>query len=93
MSILAIFFSFSNVARRQQGLAAASFTLRTSPDVVGALVPAVRAALVNAVFAFGSVEKAALAQKRFTDAIKLYSTVLGLRLAIRTCTKYASLHA
>jgi hypothetical protein len=34
-----------------------------SPNVVGALVPAVRASLENAVFAFGSVKKAASTQK------------------------------
>lgn len=34
-----------------------------SPNVVGALVPAVRAAFINAVFAFDSVKKAASTQK------------------------------
>ena len=67
--------------------------LRVSPNVVGTLVPAVRAALVNAVLAFDSVKKAALTQKRFTVTINEYASVLSLRLTIRTCTQYAILHA
>ena len=79
-----ILFRLSHAAIGQQELVA--YALLVSPNVVGAPVPAVRAALIHAVFTFDSVKKAALTQKRSTVTINEWTAVLSLRLTSCTCT-------